>query len=329
MEPRGLLNLGNSCYINVAIQALRLTRPFSQYFCSSAWRAHHHEDRKHAAFAVDTAALVRAFSADARSPIPRARIEAFVRHVNTLLTEFRPGHQSDATDVLGKILEVLHEQQSRKVRMEISGEALTPELAEYSASLSSWSTYFNKEYSMFIENYFGQTRLQTHCSVCSHTFTRYEPWSVLTLPIRSGTLEDCLDAQLGSETITDYRCDKCKSVGTCETTQAISRFPRILFMSFKRFTNTGAKIRGIIPYDVDNVDLTKWSAWSDDLCQKSTYTVVSVIDQFGNQHGGHYSLRSRMTGTGAWVLFDDAAVTPVANGNALADTYLIVLQQRA
>jgi len=57
--------------------------------------------------------------------------------------------------------------------------------------------------------------------------------------------------------------------------------------------------------------------------------VISVIDQFGNQHGGHYSLRSRMTGSGSWVLFDDISVSPVVDGNALPDTYLIVLQQRA
>lgn len=333
---RGLANVGNTCYLNAALQALRHVGPVAEYFGTDAWTRHRHPERKGDALAEQTAALFRAFAERQDGTIvPSPFVKSFLLFARDTNDDIRYGAQADAAEALQILLDGLHTYVSREVRMTITGTAATPEHAEIIEGHKSWTTFFCKEYSLFVDLFYGQTQLKVFCKKCESQTSRYEPWSVLKAPIpgadKAGapapTLRDCLGAAFAEEAMEDYICDSCKTRGSAVLRHAISVFPRYLIVSLKRFTNTGAKVLARIPYDTERIDLCEWRAWpkhqGTSACQ---YRVMSTIEHHGGSGGGHYSMRARTAGD-TWLHYDDSSVTATDGGACRMDTYVLILER--
>ena len=335
MSRHGLANVGNTCYLNSAFQALKRARPFVDYLGTDAWERHRHPERKAAALTEETAGLVKALTAPGTGAvIPTSFVRSFIGFAREFNDEIRFGAQADAAEAIQILLDGLHTQLSREVRMDITGKPTTPDQEELVRSLESWATFFRKEYSPLVDAFYGQTQTTIQCTSCGKRSTRYEPWSVYKLPIpgseKAGapapSLQDCLRAAVAGETIEDYACEGCKKKGEAKMTHALSRFPQQMILSLKRFTNQGAKVRARIPYDADLIDLGEFRAWPS-IHGAQRYRVVATIEHLGSSRGGHYVMRAR---EGAeWVLYDDGAVSKLPNGDAGPDTYVLVLERIA
>ena len=334
MSERGLFNLGNTCYLNSALQALRHTTPFTDYFGTEKWKKHRHSTRPGFELANTMADLLTEFQASDRTAVnPKKFVVAFLTLAKErgFEDEFKPGSQADGTEAVLLILQALHEQQARHVMMEINGVAKTPIHKEYVNSLENWCSFFQKEYSPIIDAFYGQTQTTRVCK-CGAIRVQYEPWGVLKIPIPNGeiagapapTLHQCIAAQFASETIDDYTCDSCKKKGETRTESKISRFPSHMILGIKRYTNRGAKIRAKIPYDPDLIDFTDWVTWPS-LQKNSTYRVYAVIDQHGSSTGGHYNMRAR--NSEGWTLYDDQHHTHSENGGCNPDTLMLFLER--
>jgi len=334
----GLANVGNTCYLNSAFQALRKSKPFADYFGTDAWTKHQHTDRKGHALATHTAELVVALQEPGdRMVVPSKFVKTFIEFAREINDDIRYGAQADAAEAVQILLDGLHTQQSREVRMDITGAAVTTDQLELIKSLESWSTFFRKEYSPLVDAFYGQTQTRVVCQNCKACSTRYEPWGVLKVPIPGAeiagtaapTLQECIAANFGAEALDDYACDACKAKGPARMEHAVSRFPKYLIMSLKRFTNKGAKVRARIPYDENNVDMTTWMAWPSIQGKQGgpKYRVMSTIEHLGSSRGGHYIMRSRDS-TDKWHVYDDGSVTvSSAGGSAGPDTYMLFLEQ--
>ena len=331
----GLANVGNTCYLNSAFQALRHTKAFADYFGTDAWKAHRHEDRKGHALAEHTAEVVTALreSGD-RMVVPSKFVRAFIEFARDFNDDIRFGAQADAAEAVQILLDGLHTQQAREVRMDISGVAVTADQIELTKSLESWATFFRKEYSPLIDAFYGQTQTKIICMDCKACSTRYEPWGVLKVEIpgaeKAGSpapnLQECIASAFGSETLEGYKCDTCKKKGTSRKETAISRYPRNLILSLKRFTNAGAKVRARIPYDENSIDMSHWRSWSS-IQGTPKYRVMSTVEHLGSSRGGHYIMRNR-DADGKWYIYDDGSVSECREGGAAGpDTYMLFLEQ--
>lgn len=332
----GLANTGNTCYLNSAFQALRHAHPFANYFGTDAWRKHEHPERKGAALVTETAALVTALQTKQERGIvfPQKFVQAFLRIAGEVNEDIRLGAQADAAEAIQILLDALHTQQAREVQMTVNGEAATPEHAEYIKCLESWMGFFRKEYSPIVDSFYGQTQTRVTCETCRASSVRYEPWSVLKLPIPGAekvgapapTLQECFRAALGTETVTEYACDTCNVRGSARIEHRLSRFPAYLIVALKRFTNGGAKVRARIAYDADCVTLDEFLAWPTIQNPKDChYRVVSTVEHLGGSHGGHYCMRGRGE-DGVWCLYDDGRVTPTQSAVG-PDTYILILER--
>lgn len=346
LPRRGLANVGNTCYLNSAIQALRYSRPFVQYFGSDAWLAHRHPDRKGYALAGELVSMLGALNASdsptapaapvgSRMVIPSKFVREFITFGHELNEEIRYGAQADAAEAIQILLDGLHTQQAREVCMTVRGEATSPDMVEYIKALESWATFFRKEYSPIVENFYGQTQTRITCTECGERSVRYEPWGVLKAPIPGAdkvgapapTLRDCIAAAFASETLDDYTCEKCKKKGSARIEHSISRLPQYLILSLKRFTNTGAKVRARIAYDPCNISFSDWRAWNSLQAEGAAhYRVYATVEHLGTSHGGHYIMRAR---DGAdWMVYDDSMCAPSAiGGDAAPDTYMLFLER--
>jgi len=267
--------------------------------------------------------------------IPSGFVRSFITFANTMNEDIQPGAQADSAEAIQILLDGLHMQLSRQVKMVLVGKPNRPDKQELIASMKSWGTYFVKEWSPLVDAFYGQTQTRVICDSCKMTTTRYEPWSVLKVPIAGveggpiPTLEECIRAAMATDTLEDYTCDGCKKKGTAKMEHAISRFPTNLILSIKRFTNSGKKIIARITYDADKVDLSEWRAWTS-LQEKAEtmYRVTSTIDHMGTMGGGHYVARARYPD--GWFIFDDWNVMPSPiGGDATPHTYILFMEKSA
>ena len=340
---RGLGNVGNTCYLNSAFQALRFAKPFADLFCDSHWSKHAHPDRRGYELAAETASLTKALCKPAeagiaptvRMIVPGKFVRAFIGYAQEINDEIRFGAQADAAEAVGILLDALHTQLSREVVMTVRGEGRTVPTREYIKSLESWSGFFQKEYSPLVPQFYGQTQTRVICERCGTASDRYEPWNMLKLPIPNAdrfgapapTLQECLAANFAPETLDDYACEKCADRGKARMEHHISRYPNYVILSLKRFTNMGQKVRARIPYDESNIDLSTWLAWPTLQDAKDFhYRVFATVEHMGSTRFGHYVMRARDKGD--WLIFDDGAVHPSPiGGGAGPDTYLLFLER--
>jgi len=339
----GMANIGNTCFLNSSVQALRYTKPLAEYLCSEAWTHHRHPEKKGHELVEETSEIFKILctEGEGRMVVPGKFVHAFMKFSEEAgFDAIRNGGQADAAEAIQIILDGIHTQQAREVIMNITGKSETAEEREYIRSLESWASFFRKEYSPIVSIFFGQSKANVVCENCHHTTaSRYDPLEIMKLPIPGSdtagapapTLNECIEASLANEKLEDYVCDGCKQKGTASVKYAISRFPDKLILSLKRFTNRGEKVHALIRYDPDCIDFSPWNAWptipNTKNCQ---YRVYAVIDHYGGMRGGHYNMRVR-DDNGAkpeWLLYDDGSCTSSsAGGTPSPDTYVIFLEK--
>jgi len=342
----GLSNLGNTCFLNVVIQALRLSQPLCNIFLT-----HNIEARK----GSNKTILLEAFQTLIRDfwkhslPLgakpnlnPRGFHGAFLRTINDSGDDWhRYGQQSDAAETIQYILSGLHDAMYKTVTMKVIGSASDQEEMAYIKAIDSWDKFFRKEYSPIIDNYNGQTQTEVICEACKAVSTRYEPWLMLKVPLPGGdmpnrtkleaTLTDCLNLGFADESLDDYQCDACKTKGRATIRNRISRLPDIIILTFKRFTNTMQKVAGKVAWDVNGFDFRPWMAFKGDPFNKMytlpIYETTALIEQQGSFRGGHYRMYAKQEEQ--WYEYDDNAIQNVPGETATqCDTYIAFLTRK-
>lgn len=348
MEDRvGLANIGNTCFLNVVLQALRHSPPINTIFLNNLNIIPREEsDRKQILSAFQTLLrdlwTIRAPPGSRPSLVPRG----FFHSLHTVLREtddywYRPGEQCDAAEALQYILDSLHGAMYRRVRMEVAGIAATDEEQSHVKAMKSWADFFSREYSPIVSNFNGQYQIKVTCNNCGNVSERYEPWLMIKAPIPGAevvggpapSMKTCLDAAFESETIDDYACDKCKSKQRATKSERISRLPPVTILSIKRFTNAGHKVRGLIPWDLNSLDFAPWLAFARDpfsnAAYLSDYITYAVIEHHGSTFGGHYRMYARHNDD-TWNEYDDSSVTLVTPDRVItSDSYIMLMMPKA
>ncbi|KAG2732413.1 hypothetical protein G9P44_004830 [Scheffersomyces stipitis] len=271
----GLVNLGNSCYMNCILQCLGATPPLTKFFFPGisnslpsssqvqSYRQHINVNNKLGSKGIMTTnffgLLANMFNSNGKSYSPTN----FKKVMGSLSPggQFATFDQQDCLEFLTFLLDGLHEDLNQMVisnpeeKKAIS--ELTPEqektreiLPVRLASTIEWERYLKLNFSIIVDYFQGQYLSQLKCLECGMTSTTYNAFSVLSLPIpeklgystnQRVSLDDCLKEFTTTELLDDnnkWHCPRCKRFTKSTKKITITRLPQILIIHFKRFKMT-------------------------------------------------------------------------------------------
>jgi len=332
----GIVNIGFTCYANSVIQALRNCVKIEELFKEGNYSTILKKGCKYNDLTGQFANMIQTLStiSSNSSMKPMGFWHAFHDAVDKSCFEHLQSRQPhDAHEFLMFILDSLHESLSKRVVMNITKcNLLTDRQKSHQKSLEVWKSSFEKQYSPFVDLFFGLFHIQIICSKCNNISHNFETFNTIkgVLPEEnsSPTLVECLEAELNDETISDYACEKCKPERTVAVRRTrVWKLPKNLIIVLKRFTYDGRKIHTPIQSISNTVELD--SLYSDLSPNKkdSTFTLSSIVDHHGSASGGHYTAQSLHRSEHKWFVYDDQNVHPTAAPKAGESTYIIFLEK--
>lgn len=181
----GLQNLGNTCYMNSALQCLLHTPLLPRFFdkdylldlnTSSSWGT---GGKLAVAFSELTASVASAQERGALVLAPRA----FVRVVTEIMHEFAGWAQQDAQEFLSVFLSGLSDDVNRakeKPYVERPDAEGRPDVA---VARETWAAHCRRERSAVAALFSGQLKSVLRCAVCGREAATFDPFMSLQVPL--------------------------------------------------------------------------------------------------------------------------------------------------
>lgn len=367
LEPRGLINPGNMCYMNSVLQVLIFCIPFYDFLDQVSKRAAHSfnsetplidamimfmREYKVIDSAVSVEQLRRRLKNEELEQYGEPFTPEFVYDAIRKLPRFasmRRGHQQDAEEFLGFLLEALHDECAQVMRQLPDASATTTAANSSSATPSAASPTSTSDANDWLEVGRRQRSAVTRSSghpITSSPITKVfggqlrselrvqglkdsvtlEPFQPLQLDIGSPQVHNILDALKGltrPETLHgDFGSPRGKdAVATKQV--LIESLPPVLILHLKRFQfdteGTGTvKIWKKVGYPLE-LELPKEifsrqkrNALTAEGTGFPKYKLIAAVYHHGkNASGGHYTVDLRRQDGREWIRMDDTVIRRV------------------
>jgi ubiquitin C-terminal hydrolase len=306
--PRGLVNLGNTCFAAACLQALAHTPPLAGLVLLKS------AERNASEVVKEFARVVRAIH---RSDDLHSSVDAYNPHkfMNALksydtLKEFTDGQQHDSQEFLWSLVN------------ELDPNALDPYLNEGMVNVFA-----------------GELRNTVTCKECNTASPSPERFLNLSLPLRE-SVTDCLDAFTAVEDLGDedkVHCSKCNKLCEARKKVLVKSCPQVLVLHLKRF-----RWDGVLSHKIDTaVRVPQTLSLSPYLAEGAAtangggeakyelFAVINHVNDFGSSmKEGHYTATADAgagTGVGKWYAFDDEHVSSVRDGPPKSSSNAYVL----
>lgn len=334
----GLLNLGNTCYLNSTLQCLMHIPDLQEYFIGSQPSVYEKQSKyfpnrsnvmKEFADQFNKLMLVLNDKSDNRPIHPMS----FRRILSVFKPVFKTSQQQDAHECMILILDKLHESLKMQVAINITGNIITTTDERKKYAFEQYKLYLsNNGYSEINKIFYGQFESTITCEKCNNTTFNYDPYCSLEIeiPKNANTVYDCLDNYCFKELLegTDmYKCEKCENKVEATKILKIWTVPKILIIQLKRFNYDLRKKNQHIQFPI-HLNMTKYITHPvarDEHGQigLQMYELIGVIEHSGNLTGGHYIAKCK-TKIG-WKTFNDASVNDLSEDEIVGTNAYVLI----
>ncbi|KAK3031828.1 hypothetical protein RJ639_035965 [Escallonia herrerae] len=205
----GLLNLGNTCFMNSAIQCLVHTPEFARYFREDYIREinWHNPLGMVGELALAFGDLLRKLWAPGRTPVaPRP----FKGKLARFAPQFSGYNQHDSQELLAFLLDGLHEDLNRVKQKPYLKSRDADGRPDEEVADEYWANHIARNDSIIVDVCQGQYKSTLVCPVCDKVSVTFDPFMYLSLPLQSTTTR-CM-------TVTVFACDGSALPAACSVT---------------------------------------------------------------------------------------------------------------
>uniref|UniRef100_S4RHF9 Ubiquitin carboxyl-terminal hydrolase n=1 Tax=Petromyzon marinus TaxID=7757 RepID=S4RHF9_PETMA len=179
----GLSNLGNTCFMNSALQCLSNTPPLTTYFLEDAYLKELNRDNPlgmRGEIACAYADLIKQmWSGSYSSTVPRS----FKTQVGRFAPQFSGYQQQDSQELLAFLLDGLHEDLNR-IRKKPYVELKDAEGRDDKVvAQEAWDNHRKRNDSIIVDIFHGLFKSTLICPDCAKVSVTFDPFCYLTLPL--------------------------------------------------------------------------------------------------------------------------------------------------
>ncbi|CAF0873121.1 unnamed protein product [Adineta steineri] len=304
----GLKNLGNTCFMNSAIQCLSNVSQLKNFFLSDYWHQminHKNPLGTQGQVAQDYADLMSDMWLSNKNSITPKRLKTSVANFAEIFTGYS---QQDAHEFMHFLLDALHED----LKDDTNDSSPISKLF-YGRTISIITCVSKKRHVEQVEDLFT-----------------YLP---LTIPTEQPlTVQQCLTnlsaVQIASSN-SEWFCSKCRKKRQSKKQMYLFDLPRVLILQIKRFnygTQSTTKITKFVQYPLE-LNLTPFIIKGQNL-QEMIYDLIAVCLHTGSLSGGHYFTYAKHERNDQWYCFNDSSVTLQQQDIINQNAYILLYKQR-
>ncbi|CAA3029769.1 ubiquitin carboxyl-terminal hydrolase 5 [Olea europaea subsp. europaea] len=308
----GLLNLGNTCFMNSAIQCLVHTPEFARYFRDD----YHQEINRQnplgmvGELALAFGELLRKLWAPGRTPVaPRS----FKAKLARFAPQFSGCSQHDSQELLAFLLDGLHEDLNRVKHKPYIKSRDADGRPDEEVADEYWANHIARNDSIIVDVCQGQYKSTLVCPACNKVSVTFDPFMYLSLPLQSTITR--------SMTVTVFTCDGSALPAACTVSVSKQGRCRDLIQALSNACSLQlneklllAEIRGHLIYRFLEDPLISLSSIKDDdhlaaykipkILKKTKF--LQLIHRRGEQGAGNSQ------GTMGWKPYGTPLVSPIS-----------------
>lgn len=330
---KGLRNLGNTCFLNTALQCFSNTLPLTRYIKSGEYKKKLREDRIHKDLTIDWENMLDLIWEDEKKDDYFIGPRGFVTEVQKIARQIgadefmQMGDHKDVQEFITFFINTMHESLAEKIPMTINGQPKNKLDKMALQAMKQWKGFFQNDYSVLVDLFYGQTQSRLIADLdpkdeIEYSDT-YEPFSNLVLPIpktTSGdiTIYDCLELYSTEENLVqEWKSERDNKMKKVRKKISLWKTPNYLIVVLNRFQNFRGRLfkrNEFIDFPIRHFDLAKYCVGYDR--DDSKYELYAVANHSGTMDHGHYYAHCRNL-NGNWYTYNDTSVDPITDVDQL------------
>lgn len=319
----GLGNLGNTCFINSILQALLVIPELNNLLNDKSYKNNLNDDIN-SLLLIEWDSLREDMLKGTSDAISPNRFIAVVHHIAKIkkVNLFADYYQNDVTEFLLFLIDCFHLALKRNVIINITGSSQSDqdELAIkcYEIIKKMYETNYSEIFNIFHGIYATQIFSENDELLSSNL----EPFYSINLHLpplnenKNPSLNECFKLYTENEILNGDNMFFYEKLGRKIVAKKKILFwslPKILIIDIKRYNNNNMKLRQLLNFPIDNLNLSEYVIGYEP--KQYIYDLIAICNHSGITAGGHYT--SFVRDKNQWYLCNDTNITKIDDLNQI------------